>query len=231
MRNIIIAAIILCVAFCSCKKINGNGDVTTETKNIDEFFQEVVNNTQFDVEVIFANENKVVITAESNISQCLSVKVKNKRLTIKKDKSKYRLKNTEPVTITVYMQDKDYLYFSNYGSGDLTINSPLSKEIVYDNNGSGDIFAFNTENEAVEVKNSGSGDIVVEGVAGEVKITSSGSGDVDCYNLTAQYVEIHSSGSGKVEAYATDAIDIWRTGSGEVFTYGTERVRNHYVEE
>lgn len=230
MRNIIIASILMLIVFGSCQKIEGNGDVTTKTISIDGTFDEVRNDTKFDVDVVFSNENKVVITAESNISNCLSVKVKNKRLIIKKEKAKYRLLNTEPVTITVYMPRKDYLYFTNYNSGDLTVESPLSRKILFDNSGSGDILVYNTENEAVEIKNSGSGDIVIEGIAAEVKITNSGSGYVDCYNLTSQYVEIHSSGSGRVEAYATDESDVWLTGSGEVFVFGTERVRYHYSE-
>ncbi len=212
MRNIVIASIIMCVAFCSCKKINGNGELRTDTMSIAENFKEVRNDTKFDVEVFFANENKVVITGES------------------KEKNKYNLRNTEPVTIMVYMKRNDYLYYDNYGAGDLTVESPLSKKIKFDNTGSGDIYAFDVEHEAIEISNSGSGDVVVSGVSGEVKITCSGSGDVDCYNLSSQYVEIHITGSGRVEAYATDEADVWQSGTGEVYVYGTERVRYHYAE-
>ncbi|MBO7133338.1 MAG: DUF2807 domain-containing protein [Bacteroidales bacterium] len=230
MRNIVIASIILCIAFCSCQKINGNGELRTDTISITEKFNEVRNDTKFDVEVLFANENKVVITGESNIIDYLSVYVKKGELVIKKEKNKYKLRNTQPVTITVYMKRNDYLYYDNYGAGDMTIESPLSKKIKFDNTGSGDIYAFDVEHEAVEISNSGSGDVVISGVTGEVKITCSGSGDVDCYNLIAQYVEIHSSGTGRVEAYATDAFDIWQSGSGEVYPYGTDRIRFHYEE-
>ena len=228
MRNIIIVALIACVAFSSCKKIEGNGDVITKTYTINEYFQEVTNETAFNAEVIFSNENKVEITGESNIIEKLSVDVKHKKLIIDKVRNKYRLLTTQHVNIKVYMKRNDYMYFSNYGSGDLTVYSPLSKKIKLDNTGSGDLYVFDCEHEAVEVLNSGSGDIVVTGIAGEVYIKNSGSGYVDCYNLTSQYVEIHSSGSGRTEAYATDEADVWESGSGEVFVYGTERVRYHY---
>ena len=230
MRNIVIASIIMCVAFCSCKKIEGNGELRTDTISITENFNEVRNDTKFDVEVFFANENKVVITGESNIIDYLSVYVKKGKLIIKKEKNKYNLRNTEPVTIMVYMKRSDYLYYDNYGAGDLTVESPLSKKIKFDNTGSGDIYAFDVEHEAIEISNSGSGDVVITGVSGEVKITCSGSGDVDCYNLSSQYVEIHITGSGRVEAYATDEADVWQSGTGEVYVYGTERVRYHYAE-
>lgn len=228
MRNIIIATIILSVAFCSCKKIEGNGDVITETYTINDYFQEVTNETAFDVEVVFSNENKVEITGESNIIEKLSVNVKHKKLIIDKVRNKYRLRSTQPVNIKIYMKRNDYMYFSNYGSCDLTVYSPLARKIKLDNTGSGDLYVFDCEHEAVEVLNSGSGDIVVTGVAGEVYIKNSGSGDVDCYHLTSQYVEIHSSGTGRTEAYATDEADVWESGSGEVYVYGTERVRYHY---
>ena len=228
MRNIIIATIILSVAFCSCKKIEGNGEVITETYTVNDYFQEVTNETAFDVEVVFSNENKVVITGESNIIQKLALNVKHKKLIIDKEKNKYRLRATLPVNITVYMKRNDYMYFSNYGSGDLTILSPLSKKIKFDNTGSGYIYAFDCEHEAVEVLNSGSGDVELKGIAGDVYIQNSGSGDVDCYYLIGQYVEIHSSGTGRTEAYATDEADVWESGSGEVYVYGTERVRYHY---
>lgn len=228
MRNFVIAALVMCVAFSSCKKIEGDGNVVTENYNINEYFQEVRNETPFDVTIIFSNENKVVITGESNIVQKLTVYTKRKRLIIAKDKNKYRLRNTLPVTITVYMKRMDYMYFTNNASGDLSVESPLSKKIEFDNTGSGDLYVFNCEHEAVEISNSGSGDVVVNGVASEVKITCSGSGDVDCYNLTSQYVEIHSSGTGRVEAYATDEGDVWQSGNGEVYVYGTDRVRYHY---
>ena len=54
MRNIVIASIIMCVAFCSCKKIDGNGELRTDTISITENFNEVRNDTKFDVEVFFA---------------------------------------------------------------------------------------------------------------------------------------------------------------------------------
>ena len=229
MRNFVIAALVMCVALSSCKKIEGDGNVVTETYNINEYFQEIRNETPFDVTVIFSNENKVVITGESNIVQKLTVYTKRKRLIIAKDKNKYRLRNTLPVTITVYMKRMDYMYFTNNASGDLSVESPLSKKVEFENTGSGDLYVFNCEHE-VEISNSGSGDVVVEGIASEVKITCNGTGDVDCYNLTSQYVEIHSTGSGRVEAYATDEADVWQSGSGEVYVYGTERVRYHYAE-
>ena len=228
MRNIIFAALVLCVAFSSCKKIEGDGNIVTDTFNINEPFEQVTNETAFDVTVVFSNENKVVITGESNITDKLSVYVKRKKLIITKEKNKYRLRNTQPVTITVYMNRKSHMYFNNHGSGDLTAESPLSNKIDLENSGSGDLYVFNCEHEAVEIHNSGTGDIVVKGIAGDVYIENSGSGDVDCYDLIAQYVEIHSSGSGMIEAYATDAMDIWVSGTGEVYPYGTERVRFHY---
>ena len=231
MRNIIITALVLCVALSSCKKIDGDGNVVTETYSINESFEEVTNETAFDVTVIFSNENKVVITGESNIIEKLSVYVKRKRLIIEKDRNKYRLRNTQPVTITVYMSRKSNMHFNNYGSGDLTAESPISNKIDLNNTGLGDLYVFNCEHEAIEIHNSGSGDVVVKGIAGDVYIENSGSGDVDCYDLIAQYVEIHSTGSGRVEAYATDEGDVWQSGSGEVYVWGTERVRYHYEYE
>ena len=228
MRNIIIVALVLCVALSSCKKIEGNGEVITETYTINEYFQEVSNGTPFDVNVVFSDENKVVVTGESNIIQKLSVYVKHKKLIISKERNKYRFLTTQPVTITVYMVSKDYMYFKNNTSGDLTVLSPLCRKIEFENSGSGDLYAFDCEHEAVEVINSGSGDVEIRGVAGEVKITGSGSGDIDCYYLLAQYAEVHSSGSGRIEAYATDEADAWISGTGEVYVFGTERVRYHY---
>ena len=229
MRNFIFATILMCIAFCSCEKIKGNGEITTEDRAIDGFFTEVENDTKFDVEIEFTNGNqKATITGESNIIPKIYIGVKNKKLTIKKNKSKYNLKNSEPVTITIYMNRSDYLDFINAGSGDMTVLSPLSKKITFENSGSGNLFAFDCENEATEIMSSGSGDVDVKGIAADVKITGCGDGAIDCFNLTAQYVEIHSSGSGMIEAYATDEADVWVTGSGEVYVYGTERVRYHY---
>ncbi|MBO7570664.1 MAG: DUF2807 domain-containing protein [Bacteroidales bacterium] len=227
MRNIIIGAILMCVAFCSCEKVKGNGEIITETRSIDKSFSEVQNDTKFDVEIVFSNEQKAIITGESNIIPKVYIGVKNKKLIIKKDKSKYNFKNTEPVTITVYMKRNDYMDFTNNGSGDMTVLSPLSREIMFENSGSGNMYAFDCENEAVEVMNSGSGDVDIKGIAAEVKITGCSSGYIDCYDLKAQFVEVHSSGSGRIEAYATDEADVWVTGTGEVFVYGTERVRYH----
>ncbi|MBR5984141.1 MAG: DUF2807 domain-containing protein [Bacteroidales bacterium] len=229
MRNIFFVTILMCVAFCSCEKVKGNGEITTENRAIDGFFTEVENDTKFDVEIEFTNNNqKAKITGESNIIPKIYIGVKNKKLTIKKDKSKYNLKNTEPVTITIYMNSSDYLDFINTGSGDMTILSPLSKKITFENSGSGDLYAFDCENEATEIMSSGSGDVEIRGITAEAKITGCGTGEIDCYHLVGQFVEIHSSGSGRIEAYATDEADAWISGSGEVYVYGTERVRYHY---
>ena len=221
MRNIIIASILFCITFCSCQKINGNGEIVTETINISEKFQEVVNDTKFDVEVFFTNENKIVITGESNIIDRLTVKVKNGKLYIKKERNKYKLRNTEPLTIVVYMQRKDYMYFTNAGSGNMTVNSPVGKKILIENNGSGDIVAYDLDSEVAEVINSGSGNaFVYSPISNEMVVYDSGSGNIHVEDTENEAVEVKNSGSGNifVSGVAGD-VKIISSGSGKVDCY------------
>lgn len=244
MRNIIIVSILMAFAFCSCQKINGNGDIVTETINVGENFHEVVNDTKFDVEVFFSGENKIVVTGESNIMNRLSITAKKGKLTIKKEKNKYKLRNTEPLTIVVYMQRSDYMYFTNAGSGNFIVNSPVAKKILIENSGSGDMVAYDLDSKTAEVKNSGSGNVFAYSpISNEMQIYASGSGNIHVEDTENEGVEVKnsgagnifvsgvagdvkiiSSGSGKVDCYHLIAqyVEVHSSGSGMVEAYATD---------
>lgn len=230
MKRLIIAisALVISVVFCSCgEKINGNGNVITETRSIDKPIVRVNNCWAADIDIVLSDRNEIMITGESNIISLVQTYEKDGTLIIRqKPKTRIKWKNIKPVSITIYMDECRGI--KNSGSGDIFINSPIYDRFSIENSGAGDITINDLESIRTIIQNSGFGDIYASGITETLEIYNDDSGDIDCYDLTARWVKVENNDDGDVSAYATESAEVWIRGEGSVWIDGTNYVRYHY---
>lgn len=199
-------------------KIKGNGDLTTETRNVGSYDNIAISGF-FDVELVKGEEGKITIDAESNFLEYIITEVKNDKLIIKIKNNKY-LKTNKKLLITVPFTAISAASLS--GSGDL-----YSKEVITANefdiklSGSGDI-NLQVDTQSVSVALSGSGDISVEGTTQNAALAMTGSGDIDAFKLISKNTKALLSGSGTINAHCNQGdFNAKVSGSGDIYYAGT----------
>lgn len=202
----------------SNKKIEGNGNYSSETRTVSDYDQVNLQGS-IDVVLIAGTEGNLKIEAESNLLEYIVTEVQGNTLKISVEEGV----NLEPsrnqeILITVPFESLEGVSLT--GSGD--INS--SDEIRADNfavqvTGSGDVnLVLNAE--TVEGKVVGSGDLELKGSATELEFMVSGSGDIEASGLKASRAMATVSGSGDIAVHATEALRSRVAGSGDIIYSG-----------
>lgn len=231
MRKQLFAAAIAVTAFTitGCDFINvetirGNGNVTTENRNV-SVTSRISSHGSFDVAIIHGSSPSVKVEADANLLPYILTDVEDGRLEIH-TKDHVGLSSDHKIKVYVTTDKIDEISLS--GSGNVTSDSKLESNghMKFSISGSGDI---NLEINAPSVESSisGSGNIDLTGETKDSKITITGDGDYKAGNLQAENAEVHITGSGNVHLAASVKLEVHITGSGDVAYKGSPTIEQH----
>jgi hypothetical protein len=185
--------ILLAIFFASCSEIIGSGKIVTQEKTLGSFTK-ITNSGVTDTIIKHGSKVKVVISADDNVIEFISVKVSDNELFI--DTKGLNYTNTHMKVI---------------------ITMPTIKSITNDGSGDTSCSGFNNLTD-LSILNDGSGDIELSGKIVKLDITNDGSGDVRASNLEADNCNAINSGSGNLEVFCSSSLNVKNSGSGD-FSY------------
>ena len=203
----------------SCKKVVGEGDLQTETRNITDFSgvsASIGGKIYYKIDAVY----KVEITAQRNILDVIQASKSNGHLLLKV-KDGVRIKSNEEITVNISAPTADYLHLS--GTGDLAIiGNIISTNLDMGISGTGNITVQSvTVTDKIDANISGSGDINVQsGVARNEDLRISGSGKLFIDGVIAEKATTTISGSGDMQVNLSQALDATISGSGSVYYRG-----------
>ena len=219
MKTFIITAFFgLSLISCAQETVKGNGNFSTEIRNVNENFEAVGSSGAFEVVINDApQDGKIKLEGDANILGKIIVEVKGNSLVLETKKG-FNLSFKKPVRITINAQNLKYLGLS--GSGSIKAKGTQNvEEFTAAISGSGDIEAKVSAHKT-STAISGSGDITLSGKTKVLKVATSGSGDVHAFDLDANDVEIGVSGSGDTEIQVSESLTGGVSGSGDIFYKG-----------
>ncbi len=198
------------------KKVKGNGNVTTETRKVNDFDRVNVGGS-FDVRLVEGNEGKISIEGEENIIPYIETIVKNNKLKIKFKKN-INIRTTKKLVVTVSFESIDGV--SLEGSGNVVVNKKIKEEdISFSIAGSGNIKAM-VNAKTIRASIGGSGNIKLKGSTNNLKCSIAGSGDVKAYELKTSYLKASIAGSGDIQTSVSKKIKASVVGSGSIYYKG-----------
>jgi len=203
----------------SCKKVVGEGDLQTETRNITGFSGVSVS-IGGKIYYKIAPEYKVEITAQRNILDVIQASKSSGHL-ILKIKDGVRIKSNEEITVNISAPTADFLHLS--GTGDLAvIGSIISTNLDMSISGTGNITVQSvTVTDKIDASISGTGDITVQsGVSKNEDLRISGSGKLFIDGVVAEKATTTISGSGDMQVNLSQTLDATISGSGSVYYRG-----------
>lgn len=221
----------LAIFFCaSCrfmggKRIEGNGAVTTETKEVGSFSGVSVKGG-IDVVLINGNNN-LKIEADENLLEYIIAKNEGGTIEVY-SKDGYNLDATSG--IKVYATAPSFKKVDISGSGNVTSQSLIkgTDNLNIEIKGSGDV---RLEVEAPKVYSgiAGSGSIKLKGRTQDFDVDIKGSGDILCFDLLSENTSVDIAGSGNAEVFASKKLNVDIKGAGDVKYKGTATVTQNIM--
>lgn len=216
---IMLAAAAALLTSSSCKKVIGEGDLQTETRNITDFSgvsASIGGKIYYKIDPVY----KVEITAQRNILDVIQATKLNGHLLLK-IKDGVRVKSNEEIIVNISAPTADYFHVS--GIGDLVVIGNINAtDLDISISGTGDLTmpAISVANK-LKAEISGTGNInVLAGSAKNEELRISGSGKLLLEAVTVENAETTISGSGDMKINVSRSLDATISGSGSVYYHG-----------
>ena len=198
------------------KCLEGNGNLLFEQR-VTGYFDEVSNQTSFDVIVVSDTSSFVIVEADENLIQHIQTKTSDNRLIIKVLDNKC----VRPASVVrIYVHSNGLKRINQSGSGMISGDRVPASNLDVNLSGSGDISFTNMQLDILDANVTGSGELKITGSANKSSLRISGSGDIRLLDLPQKDVSVEISGSGSSYVNASNLIDAKITGSGKVYYLG-----------
>ena len=215
-----IVAAIMALLFSSCghsmilgNGIKGSGDITTETRKVDQDFKKIA--VSYGIKVIVEqSENKsITVEADDNLQQHIITKIENGVLKIESDEN---YKTTETPVVKVKMQVTNGL--SSSSGSEITNIGTLITENIDVESSSGSQINITVEADAIKIKSTSGSSIEVGGKALKAETSSSSGSTIDAKNLMANEVKSQTSSGSNTAVYPIVKLDA-KASSGSSISY------------
>ncbi|NVJ88614.1 MAG: DUF2807 domain-containing protein [Flavobacteriaceae bacterium] len=198
------------------KRINGNGNLKTETRNTDDYDGVRVGGF-FDVVLVKGKEGKIILEGEENLMKYITTEVKKGSLEIKVEKG-VNIRTTRKFTVTIPVSEIDEVSLG--GSGNIKSNMVLKSDNFSVNLGGSGNIELDLDANNISSAIGGSGNIELRGKADKITSSIAGSGTIKAYDLQVNIVKANIAGSGDVRISVKDEIKATVAGSGSVYYKG-----------
>ena len=202
------------------KKIKGNGDITTITRNISDY-NKIGIGGDFNVSLVKGEEGEITIKADENLLEYIETEVEKGNLSIKVKKG-YQIRPKKQIEITIPFDEIEGVSLA--GSGAIHTNDIIkSNELKLSLAGSGNI-DLHVSAKDLDTNIAGSGNITLKGTTDKFECSIAGSGNLNGYDLKTNVANAKIAGSGNVKVNAIDEIHAKIVGSGNVLYTGNPEI-------
>ena len=200
------------------KKVKGNGNMTTETRNTGDY-DGVKCAGSMDYILVAGTEGKIKLEGESNLLEYIITEIKNGALVVKVQND-VNLKTSRNKSIKITIPFKEIENVSLAGSGDLWNDNVLASDnLDISLTGSGDII-LKIKASKTKASITGSGDVTLKGSTHNLEASVTGSGDFHGFDLEVNDTDVSVTGSGDAKVVCNENLKARVTGSGDIVYKG-----------
>lgn len=197
------------------KKVKGNGNQTSETRNVGSYDAVSVSHI-FTVYLVSGTEGEIRIEAEENLLEHILTDVSGDELKIRVERGVQLQPSREfrKEGIRIWVPVESISEVSASGASDLIGETALNADRFKVNISGAADAELNVAAERVRVNLSGASELRLEGSAETLEIEGSGASDLDAYGLTARHVDAVLSGSSDADVNASESLKARVSGAG-----------------
>ena len=218
MKKLLFLLVFPAMVFSSCrgifgKRINGDGNLKTETRSAGQF-NDVQVSGSVDLYIKQDSNRSVKIEADQNLLEYIEVYNEGDRLVVR-TRNGYNLRPSQD--IKVYVSSPVFKKLETSGACDIYSENQIvsSDPIELGMSGSCD-GKLDLKAPKVITDLSGACSIEIKGETKDFSAGGSGSTNFKCFGLMAENVEVDISGAGDAEVYASVKLDVDVSGAASV---------------
>lgn len=222
----IFALVLLAVITTSCmidgfNRINGNRNVTEETRKIADDFTMIKASNGLDVYITEGKNVSVVVEADENLQDIIKTEVRKGVLRIYSEKNIWRAKSrkiyvtTPPIEGVIATSGSD-VFSENTLTGD-TFKAKAS---------SGADMKLRLSVNALSSSSSSGSDLTLIGKANSYTASASSGSSTDSYQLKAGDVTVRASSGADINVYASKSIEARASSGGDIDFKGSPKTIN-----
>jgi hypothetical protein len=229
MRKLAILIVLTSVLAANCgfsgKRIKGNGQVTTENRNVGNFVG-VSSHGAFDVYVSIGPTTAVKIEAESNFLPYIETYIDEANSLRVQTKKGVWLNSNK--AIKVYVTAPRFGKIFSVGSGAIIGETRVTdaEKLDLQVRGNGRVELDVDAPEVVTVL-TGNGGLKLKGQSKVFECSLQGNGNIKAYDLMAEDTKVSILGNGDAEVYASVSLDVTIGGNGTVRYKGNAQPSTH----
>jgi hypothetical protein len=220
--NIRIPALALTtVALMGCNSIavRGTGSPFEVTHRVDPITAVEVNGSG-ELQLQNGNRNELVVLAQDEIHQHLTIRQRGDRLIIEPEEG-YHFKTDRALRYLLITNGIETIDIA--GAVEVTANEYSTQSLLIDVSGATDLDMSIYAND-IRIEASGSFDGYLAGETNTLSLDFSGASDLNAFDLDARDVDIDISGAGNAYVTAHDSLNVSAAGASNVTYRGNPRV-------
>ena len=226
MKNILFFSLVILVAASSCrrvfgKRVNGSGNITTETRQVSGFSSVDVSAT-IDVYLSQDSAYAVKVETDDNIAGHIETYEEEGVLYIDIEKN-FNPKPSDAIKVHVSAPVLRKITASGacdvFSTERLTYAEGFSIKLSGASDGDLDVKA-----PKVIANLTGAGKLKLKGETRDLEIKGTGSSDIEGFEMMAENVAVKITGAGDADVFASVSLDVNVTGSGSVKYKGSPSV-------
>lgn len=217
-QNIILYVLVLLsiqVSAQSFKQIQGNGNVTTQERNLDSDFHAIHASNGMNVYLIAGDKDHLEVEADENLHEVIITEVANGTLKISTNKNIGRSTRKN-----VYVTYTNLNSLNAEAGADIETKGVLkAQELNLLSNSGGDI-DIEVFSEYITATASSGGDIDIKGKSVKIEANADSGGEVDAKHLEVLHANAKASSGGDVKVNARETLKANAGSGGGVSYYG-----------
>lgn len=212
---VLVATITSCQFDVNLGHENGNGNVTTQERSVDQDFDKVRGSSGIDVYLTEGSENKIVVEADENLLEFIETNVSNGKLIIRSSKNIGRSK-AKKVHVT-------YIKLSSIeasSGADVIGKSVIKNETINLDCSSGADLEVEVFAKELYAESSSGADLDVSGKASTIYANASSGSEINAKNLNTITCNAKASSGADITVTVKDKINAKASSGGDVRYYG-----------
>tara|TARA_R100000935_G_scaffold1439_1_gene4553 strand:- start:114633 stop:115361 length:729 start_codon:yes stop_codon:yes gene_type:complete len=196
---------------------NGNGNVTTETRNVSEDFTKVRGSAGLDVYITKGTTASIKVEADENLHEIIETEITNGKLHVKTSNSHNIGKaKSKKVFVTYVSLDE----VASSSGADVIVNGILEAENLTLDSSSGSDLDVEVFAKTLYIDCSSGADIKVSGRASELTADASSGSEINAKDLLVVNCKAEVSSGADITVNVKESLEVDASSGGDVNYYG-----------
>ncbi|WP_329806643.1 head GIN domain-containing protein [Flavobacterium facile] len=209
------ATLIVTVTLVSCHDFDnqkrGNGNVTTDTREVTGNFSKIVVGQAIDVEIEQADSYSIEVETDSNLQNHIKTTVENGVLKISSDAN---IQDAEKLLVRIKMKQVTEIETTSASSVQ-SVNLLKGKSLRIAASSSSDV-EIEAEYETIHLEATSTGEITIKGKTLKLETSASSASEIDASDLLANEVFAQATSASDTKVYAIVKLDAKAASAGSI---------------